>query len=912
MNKKQKKRRRTSSVASNVVRRHNFNSSRKAATKMSNKQAANKSRYNSKKKGGKKKKHSRLKKALLILFLLGFLLFLVAIGIFCGIFFSDKFALSREDLLLSRANTIVYDIDGNVIAELSGDENREIISYSEMSPYLSKAFVAIEDERFYKHHGVDWKRTLGAASKFLTKNGESSYGGSTITQQLIKNITNERESTGQAGAERKIKEMSRAYQVEKMISKDQILELYLNIIPLGAEGGDICGVEMASTYYFNKSASELTLEEAAFLAGINHSPNSYNPFRNSDDEEKQAAVNEKIKKRTLTVLQKMKELKSITPEEYDAAAAKVNEGLAFNKGELPTSSIRSYFIEAAVDQVIDDLMEQKGITEEYARSRVFGGGYKIYTTMQPNVQQSLESTYKSDEYVITSSQAPTHSQSAMVIIDYRTGQVAGCMGGLGEDVDAIGINRATSMRRQPGSSFKPLATYGCGIERGVITAGTVYNNVKTSFGSWSPSSTGQYAGNCTVRNAIEVSSNTVAAKIMAEIGPDNSIDFVRECGITSLVKASEKAERNDSNLPSMALGGLTNGVSPLEMAAAYSMIGNDGVYISPTFYTKVEDSMGEVVIEPQQETRRVMSEQNAYIMKSLLKMPVEGSGGTARNCRISGMDVGAKTGTTDSNYDRWLCGITPYYAGATWYGYDNDGYKAVVNRSENYAAKVWISVMKKAHDGLESASFERPSGIVDVRICRSSGKRAGSACSDTYTEIFTEDTVPGVCEGHSSLRICDESGLLATENCPEEATHYLSYMPEHERNAPWRSSSGYSAPSEYCDIHTGPSTPQNNNENNNNNNNNSNNNQDVVVTTDVTVPNVKGMTENAARGALKGLNVAVEHRKVSSGTDGLVIDQKPSAGEKVSNGYTVKIYIADVEKQNPDTPDDGGNTEVTP
>lgn len=896
MNQKRKKRKSVGSVASNVVKRHNFNSSRKAATKMSKKQAANKSRYNSKKKGGKKKKYSKLKKAILILFLLGFLLFLVAIGIFCGIFFSDKFALSREDLLLSKANTIVYDIDGNVIAELSGDENREIISYSEMSPYLSKAFVSIEDERFYKHHGVDWKRTLGAASKFLTKNGESSYGGSTITQQLIKNITNERESSGQAGAERKIKEMSRAYQVEKMISKDQILELYLNIIPLGADGGDICGVEMASTYYFNKSASELTLEESAFLAGINHSPNSYNPFRNTDDEEKHNAVMEKIRKRTLTVLQKMKELGNITPEEYDAAVAKVNEGLPFNKGELPTSTIRSYFIEAAVDEVIDDLVEQKGITEEYARSRVFGGGYKIYTTMQPHVQESLESTFKSDEFVLTSSQADTHSQSAMVIIDYRKGQVAGCMGGLGEDVDAIGINRATNMKRQPGSSFKPIVTYGCGIERGTITAGTVYNDTPTSFGNYRPKNAGGYLGNIPVRKAIEVSSNTVACKIMSETGPDNAIDFARECGISSLVKADENDTYNDSSL-SLALGGLTYGVSPLEMAAAYSMIANDGVYISPTFYTKVEDSTGEVVIEPQQETRRVMSEQNAYIMKSLLKMPVEGSAGTATNCRISGIDVGAKTGTTDDNYDRWLCGITPYYAGAAWYGYDNNGYKAVVNGSGNYASKVWISVMRKVHDGLESASFERPSGIVDVRICRDSGKRAGSGCTDTYTEIFTEGTIPGVCEGHSSLRICDESGLLATEYCPEEATHAVANIPEKERNGSWRSSSE-GTPSEYCDIHTAPA----NNNNNNNNNGNNNNNQDVVVTTDVTVSNVIGLSESAAKGKLKGLTVKTT---TGEGEAGKVVKQSISAGERVANGTTIVITIGTGNSSQ-----QGGNNEV--
>lgn len=911
---KKNDKRRAGSVASNVVKKHNFNANRKSASKMSKKQATNKSKVMNKSRNAKtnkkgRKKHSRLKKVLLVLFLLFFLVILVAIGIFCGIFFSDKFALSKEDLLLSKANTIVYDRDGNVIAELSGDENREIISISDMSEYIPKAFVSIEDERFYEHSGVDWKRTIGATGSYLFK-GESSYGGSTITQQLVKNITNERDNTGSAGAERKIKEMSRAYQVEKMISKDQILELYLNIIPLAAEGGDVCGVEMASTYYFNKSASELSLEEAAFLAGINHSPNSYNPFRNSDNEEAQKEVMEKIKKRTNTVLVKMRDLGNITPEQYETAHNNVEAGLKFEKGNLPTSNVESYFIQAAINEVVDDLVEEKGLSVEYAKSRVYGGGYKIYTSMSSKVQSDMESTFKSDDFILTSSASPSHSQSAMVIMDYTTGQVVGCMGGLGTDVNAIGLNRATSITRQPGSSFKPIVTYGCGVEKGVITAGTVYDNSKTSFGNWSPASTGYYSGLCTVRNAIEVSSNTVAAKIMSEIGPDNAIDFARECGFKSLVKASEDGAYNDSNIPSMALGGLTKGVSPLEMAAAYSMIGNNGVYIEPTFYTKVEDSSGAVVIETKQETKRVMSEQNAYIMKSLLKQPVEGSYGTATNCKISGIDVGAKTGTTDEEYDRWLCGLTPYYAAATWYGYDNENGKVKVNGSGNYAAKVWIDVMRKVHKDLPSATFTRPSGIVDVRICRKSGCKATGSCSDTYTEIFAESSVPDTCKGHS-LRVCRASGLLATEFCPADETYYLAYVPEKERNPSWKTSSSesYSAPSESCNIHTqnspgGETT------------NNTDNNVDVTISSDIKVPSVIGMSESAAKSALKDFNVSVKTQVETSGQNGVVLSQWPKSDTVAAKGSTVTITISKVESKpadnpQPDTPSDntgGGST----
>lgn len=838
-----------------------------------------------------KKKHTKLKKFFIILLLLFILLILVGIGIFCGIFFSDKFALSKEDLLLANANTVIYDKDGNIIAELSGDENREIISIGDMSEYLPKSFVAIEDERFYNHSGVDLKRTLAATSTYLLK-GDSSFGGSTITQQLIKNITNERENSGKAGVERKIKEMSRAYQVEKMISKDQILELYLNIIPLGADGGDICGVEMASTYYFNKSASELSIEECAFLAGINNAPNTYNPFKNADDAEKQAQVISKIKTRTQTVLKKMKDLGYITEGQYKTAYDNVEAGLAFNKGTLPTSSVKSYFVQATIEQVVNDLVEQKGFSEEYAKSRVYGGGYKIYTTEVASVQSNLEEVYRSDKYILTSSKSDKHSQSAMVVIDHTTGQVVGCMGGLGTDVDAIGINRATNMKRQSGSSFKPIVTYGCGIEKGVITAGTVYDNSPTTFGNkWTPSSTSYYSGLCTIRNAIEVSSNTIAAKIMSEIGPDNAIDFARECGITSLVKASENPKVNDSNLPSMALGGLTIGVSPLEMAGAYAMIANNGVYISPTFYTKIEDSSGNIVMESNQTTQRVMSEQNAYIMKTLLKQPVEGAHGTATNCKIPGIDVGAKTGTTNDNYDRWLCGITPYYTAATWYGYDNDnGKKAEVNGSGNYAAKIWIDVMKRVHDNLPSATFTEPSGIVQVQICKKSGCKATSSCSDTYTEFYAEDSVPKDCDGHS-LKICSDSGKLATDNCPN--TYYFSFVPEKERNPSWKTNSSInsSAPSEECDIHK---TPQNQNGNNNGNG------ADVTISSDIIIPNVIGKTESAAKRELKDLHVEVKYKSDKNKNNGEVISQSLSSGTIVAKGTKITITVNKIEDKKPE------------
>ena len=342
--------------------------------------------------GVNRKDHSKLIKAIIIAVILLFLLILIAGGVFVGIFFSDKFAMTKEDLLIGYSNTIIYDADGNVIAELSGKENRKIISINDMSEYLPKAFVSIEDERFYKHNGVDLKRTAAATFTYVTHSGESNFGGSTITQQLVKNITNEKDSSGTAGMQRKIREMSRAYQIEKMLSKDQILELYLNLIPLASSGGDICGVETASRYYFNKSASELTIEQCAFIAGVTHSPSQYNPYKENPN-------TERITNRTKTVLGKMKKLGYINDEQYNEAIAKVDEGLKFEKGELPTSTIKDYYVSAAVDQVVKDLVEEKGMSVEYARSRVFSGGLKIYTTQIQSVQKKVDEEYKSDKFI---------------------------------------------------------------------------------------------------------------------------------------------------------------------------------------------------------------------------------------------------------------------------------------------------------------------------------------------------------------------------------------------------------------------------------------------------------------------------------------------------------------------------------
>lgn len=827
----------------------------------------NKHTENNKKEKGKKKgfwkRHRKLALFLKICIILIILLIIIGAGAVVAIFANDDWSMSKDDLTLKSIDTIIYDKDGNEIANVSGEEKRRTVSLGEIPKTVQDAYISIEDKRFYQHKGVDVKRTAGATVTYILNRGHSSYGGSTITQQLIKNLKDDKSDSGLAGIQRKIREMSRAYKVEKMLSKDQILELYLNTIFVGGEG-NLHGVELASRYYFNKSVGELDLAESAFLAGINHAPNSYNPFNGTDN-------SELIKKRTKTVLAEMKDLGKITEEEYNNAKAEVDEGLKFEKGNTATNSSMSYLARAALNQVIQQYAEKNDVSKEIAQTMIEGGGYKIYTTQDSNIQSNMEEVYRSGDYIYAGVQKKdgnkinTHTQSAMVIIDHKNGYVVGCMGGLGDDVDSNGQNRATQSVRQPGSSMKPIASIAPALESGIITAATIYDESSTDFGNYHPTSSG--LGLITVRKAIEKSANTTEVKIMSELGPSNSIAFLRKMGITSLVTAKENKEHNDENL-AMVLGGLTYGISPLEMAGAYAAIANGGVYITPTFYTRMEDASGNIVLEPVQEKTRVMSEANAYIEQTILRGPV-GAGGTAPYAKVSGQDTGGKTGTTTDNKDRWFCGFTPYYTAATWYGYDipEDLSTSSANVS-NKAARIWVRIMDNIHKGLESAEFEKPSNVVSATICLDSGKVATEACSRTYTEYFVKGTVPGDCEGHTKLTICTETGKIATENCPNTEEKIYTKKPEKEDTTLWRTNDGgkYNIPTETCDVHTKK---------------------------EVTVPNVIGKTKEDAIKILKdlGLTVTVETEE-SSKEDGTVINQSKKEGSKATAGDNITITIS--------------------
>ena len=430
---------------------------------------------------------------------------------------------------------------------------------------------------------------------------------------------------------------------------------------------------------------------------INSSPSSYNPFDTSTDN------TEKIKNKTKTVLGKMLELGSISQEEHDSAVAEVDNGLAFSKGDVSTSSNYSYHTDAVIDQVVNQVMEERGVSRQIAENYVYSSGLTIYSTVNNDIQARIEEEYKNDKYIISGRQKDEngnlineHSQSGMAIVDYKTGYVVAVAGGLGEK-EGSGWNRATQMKKQTGSSIKMVADVAPGLEEGVITPATRYMDEKTDFGNnYIPKNDDKYDNeDMDIRYFIKRSKNIPAVKIMKELTPKKAIEYLKKMGLESL-------DEEEDQVLALAIGGMTHGASPLEMASAYGTLANDGVYITPTFYTKVVDSSGNTVLTPKQEETRVFSEQTAYLAKQIGMEPVK-SGGTATYCAISGMDVVAKTGTTDNSNDRWLCGFTPYYAAATWYGYDNN--EEVKWNGTNPAGLIWDAVMTDIHKDLAGARF---------------------------------------------------------------------------------------------------------------------------------------------------------------------------------------------------------------
>lgn len=625
--------------------------------------------------------------------------------------------------MMKNQNSVVVDVNGNVIDEIGKERINEHVAYSDIPKYMVDAYVDIEDERFFSHSGVDIKRTGAAIITYITHGGKSSFGGSTITQQLVKNITGNDDNS----ISRKVSEWIKAGELESFTTKEEILEAYFNIIYTAP---NTYGVGMGAKYYFNKDVKDLSLAECAYIAGINISPNSYNPFGEQDN-------SERIKKRTKIVLDKMKQKNHITDEEYNLAIEELNNGLAFEKGDIESESdgVYSYYTDSVISEVVSDISQKKHISEKFATNYIYMAGLTIHSAEDPNVQEEIDKVYNNRNYGLTSSTGQK-SQSAMIVIDHTTGQVRGIAGGLGEKTVSRGLNRATQSKRQTGSAIKPVAVLVPGIDKKLFTASTVYNDEPTTFnGDYSPKDNDAYIGNITVRRAVESSQNIPFVKMMEQITPEESIKYMKKMGVTSLTE-------KDNALP-LALGGEDRGITPLEMAGAYATIANDGVYIEPTFYTYISDSRGKKVLKSKQKKTKVFSKEVAYIIKDLLKQPVEGSHGTATNCRINGMDVAAKTGTTNENYDKWLCGFTNYYTAVTWYGYDQN--ESISYGGKSPASQMWSVVMKNIHSDLAKTTFTKPSGLKQAEVCSKTGLIANSKCSDTHIEYYLPGTLPDKC-----------------------------------------------------------------------------------------------------------------------------------------------------------------------
>ena len=676
-----------------------------------------------------KKEPSTLKRRF-IKFIIFTLILLLLITIGYLIYKAHTFKTLAKEMLYNTTSTVL-DSEQKTIAEIGSERNRDNVTLSEIPDNLKNAYISIEDQRFYKHHGVDRKRTTAAVFSYVIRRGSSSFGGSTISQQLVKNLTGNDSNT----ISRKVKEWFYAWVLDGTFSKDQILEAYLNIIYTGP---NIYGVKEAALYYFNCNLDDLSLAQCAFLAGINNSPNSYNPFSDNDK-------SEKISKRTKTVLNKMLDLKYISKDQYDTAVSEVENGLKFSQGNISgNSSVYSYHTDALISEIISDFSNKKHITQDFATNYFYLSGSKIYSTQNSNIQKTVENECKNKKYILQSANSDDTSQTAMVIMDQSNGYVIACSGGLGEKTKSRGFNRATQMKRQTGSAMKPIAVLAPAIERRLVTNVTVFADEPTTFTdyngeAYSPIDYDNYKGSITLRQAVESSQNIPFVKLMEQLTPQVSIKYLKKMGITTL-------NDKDVNL-ALSLGGLDEGISPLEFAGAYSSIANDGMYIEPTFYTKIDSHSGETILNSKQKKRRVISKDSAYILKQLLTEPVTGSSGTARYCAIPDMDVSAKTGTTNENYDRWLCGFTPYYTAVCWYGFDMN--ESINFNGKNPAGLIWSSVMKSIHSGLPGKRYEKTNGVVTSTICRDSGKVANSSCPNTFTEYFLKGTVPGMCTQHS-------------------------------------------------------------------------------------------------------------------------------------------------------------------
>lgn len=689
------------------------------------------------------------------------LITLVLIGVLCGCFCGIAFAMYVHIYINPSAqetaaeiskglglnlNSFIYakesDSDEYTLYEtIKGKENREWVDSDKIPDTLKNAVVAIEDERFYKHHGVDWVRTIGAVKGWLL--GGTQYGGSTITQQLIKNITADNDYS----VKRKVNEIFRAFALEKEIDdKDRILVMYLNTIFLGYNS---YGVQTAAMQYFDKDVSQLDLAESAVLAGLTNNPSIYDVYNHP----------EKVKERQETILAQMLDQKMISQEEYEAAVAEELNYRPYEEYQQEIKSTYSYFTDEVIKDVINDLMTEKGYSRLVAENMVYSGGLNIYATIDTKVQNALDEVWANADNFPNTEKYGEIPQSAMVITD-KQGNIVGIAGGRGEKTSSRGFSYASDARRQPGSSIKPLATYGPAMDAGIATPDTtVYDRalIQDADGNPWPMNDGKYPTGraMTVKEGMTRSLNTISAQLLKQLTPQKSYEFMTQQLGFKLVDSRTNEDgtvQSDIDLAPLALGALTDGVTVREMAGGFSTFINDGVYGGTRTYTKVTDSEGNTIMENTPNTDKGFTNvRTAYYMLDCLQNVT--AHGTAYGIQLDGVETGGKTGTTTSNTDIWFCGITPKYSGAVWVGYEHN-YRLDGLYGRN-AAEIWLAVMQKVHAGDSGLVFDsHPQDFEEVTYCMDTGLLASGACraaGRAATGRFWKDKVPTETCNHQNI-----------------------------------------------------------------------------------------------------------------------------------------------------------------
>ncbi|MGG7210511.1 transglycosylase domain-containing protein [Clostridium baratii] len=663
-----------------------------------------------------------------------------------------------------------YDDNDKFIASLHGKEDYQKVTSEEIPKNLKNAIVAIEDERFYEHNGVDVKRILGALANdavyFVTRKG-GLQGASTLTQQLVKNTI----LTNKQTAERKISEIYLALELEKMLSKDEILTAYLNHFPVG---GIAYGAKAGASMYFSKDVSDLNLIECAYLAGVTQAPTAYSAYNPNNEKDPTPYI-----KRTKTVLSKMLEHNYITKAEYDKAIKDLDNGkLKFKRTKTDYRLPYEDFIYATVDQVKKDLKAKYKYSDEQVENLVSTGGLKVYTTMDRRIQDSTQKILNNySNFNIPGTDKVDESgipllQASATVTDYKTGKVLALVGGRG-DQDAQSLNRAYSSLRPTGSSSKPLTVYGPAIDSQKLTAASVIDDapIPKSVSSYNPANTpNQYYGLTTLRESLKRSSNVGATLTLLETGSDTALSYGQKFGLKYTEDDIKKKE------PSvLALGQFPNdpkdpdGGNTYLMSSAIGTFGNGGVYVKPRLYTKVVDNNGNVILDNEIQEEKILSKQAAYIVYDMLKGPIQYN---AQRAQFGSMPVAGKTGTTSYNKDYWFAGLTPNLSAAVWVGYDkNNSIKG--GGSGTTASNLWGKIMKVANEGLSTKDIEKPDGIVEVAVCKDSGKLPTDLCKNDprgnriYTEMFIEGTEPKQsCETHVTASVNTLNGKLANSNTP--------------------------------------------------------------------------------------------------------------------------------------------------